>query len=87
MIRVPHVGGDVPRGQKRAAKAHWSPVVPSPASLRRGLVNTLLLNLVARTKSLILSLPYTWSSVFPLHRVVISSIVTCSLNDGIETAL
>lgn len=86
-IQIPQVVWVVPRGLKRTAKADQSPVVPSLASLQHGLIKTLLVNLVALTKSLIPSLPYTMSFYFfflPLRGVVISNIVICSLNDGTD---
>ena len=86
-MQIPQVVWDVPRGLKSTVKADQSPVVPSLASLQRRLINILLLTLVAHTKSLIPSLPYTRSYSSPLHRVAISNVATCSLKDGTETAL
>lgn len=74
----------MPRGLKSTVKADQCPVVPSLASLQHRLINILLLNLVAHTKSLIPPLPYTRSFSSPLH---ISNVATCSLKDGTETAL
>lgn len=51
----------VPRDLQRVAKDDHSPVAPSLASLEHGLMDALLLNLVAHTASLILSLPHMTS--------------------------
>lgn len=47
-IQIHQVFWDVPGGLRRTVKADQSPVVPSLASFQHGLINTLLLNLVAQ---------------------------------------